>query len=192
MPYTLLGADRLPYPSETPGQFGGHRTAGMHPVGTAPASAGEAMDMVHAGLADLASADATAMGADIQARGLHLLEQATSIGTAARTSILAAFTAGQGYYADADHSPRAWLIIINKTRVSKSAAVGYTAWIRRAAEHPEVFVALAGGQMSESYARMICLWTGKLAQECRATADEILLGAALGGADLRDLAGLAA
>ena len=25
MPYTLLGADRLPYPSETPGQFGGHR-----------------------------------------------------------------------------------------------------------------------------------------------------------------------
>jgi hypothetical protein len=25
MPYTLLGADRLPYQSETPGQFGGHR-----------------------------------------------------------------------------------------------------------------------------------------------------------------------
>ncbi len=23
--YTLLGADRRPYPSETPGQFGGHR-----------------------------------------------------------------------------------------------------------------------------------------------------------------------
>ena len=25
MPYTLLGAGRLPYQSETPGQFGGHR-----------------------------------------------------------------------------------------------------------------------------------------------------------------------
>ena len=25
MPYTLLGADRRPCPSETPGQFGGHR-----------------------------------------------------------------------------------------------------------------------------------------------------------------------
>ena len=159
-------------------------------MGTAPASASEAMDMVHAGLAYLATADATAMGADTQARGLHLLEQATSIATAARTSILAAFTAGQGYCADADYSPRAWLI--NKTRVSKGAAVGYTAWVRRAAEHPEVFAALAAGQMSESYARMICLWTGKLAQECRAMADEILLGAALGGADLRDLAGLAA
>ena len=159
-------------------------------MGTAPASASEAMDMVHAGLAYLATADATAMGADTQARGLHLLEQATSIATAARTSILAAFTAGQGYCADADYSPRAWLI--NKTRVSKGAAVGYTAWVRRAAEHPEVFAALAAGQTSESYARMICLWTGKLAQECRAMADEILLGAALGGADLRDLAGLAA
>ncbi len=158
-------------------------------MGTAPASASEAMDMVHAGLAYLATADATAMGADTQARGLHLLEQATSIATAARTSILAAFTAGQGYCADADYSPRAWL---NQTRVSKGAAVGYTAWVRRAAEHPEVFAALAAGQMSESYARMICLWTGKLAQECRAMADEILLGAALGGADLRDLAGLAA
>ena len=158
-------------------------------MGTAPASASEAMDMVHAGLAYVATADTTAMGADTQARGLHLLEQATSIATA-RTSILAAFTAGQGYCADADYSPRAWLI--NKTRVSKGAAVGYTAWVRRAAEHPEVFAALAAGQMSESYARMICLWTGKLARECRAKADEILLGAALGGADLRDLAGLAA
>ena len=146
--------------------------------------------MVHAGLAYLATADATAMGADTQARGLHLLEQATSIATAARTSILAAFTAGQGYCADADYSPRAWLI--NKTRVSKGAAVGYTAWVRRAAAHPEVFAALAAGQMSESVrpddlpvdrqaptgvpgdARMRSCW------------------AALAGADLRDLAGLAA
>ena len=65
---------------------------------------------------------------------------------------------------------------------------------QRDADMPNQRVAeqLAAGQMSESYARMICLWTGKLARECRAKADEILLGAALGGADLRDLAGLAA
>jgi len=77
------------------------------------------MDMVHAGLAYLATADTTAMGADTQARGLHLLEQATSIATAARTSVLAAFTAGQGYCADADYSPRAWLIIILSFGVSQ-------------------------------------------------------------------------
>ena len=146
--------------------------------------------MVHAGLAYLATTDATAMGADTQARGLHLLEQATSIATAARTSYWPRSPLARATALTRDYSPRAWLI--NKTRVSKGAAVGYTAWVRRAAEHPEVFAALAAGQMSESYARMICLWTGKLAQECRAMADEILLGAALGGADLRDLAGLAA
>ena len=54
---------------------------------------------------------------------------------------LAAFTAGQGYSADADYSPRAWLI--NKTRVTKGAAVAYTAWARRVAAHPQVVKALA-------------------------------------------------
>ena len=85
--------------------------------------------------------------------------------TAARTSILAAFTAGQGYSADADYSPRAWLI--HKTPVTRGAAVAYTAWVRRAAAHPQVAAALAAGQISESYARTICLWTDKLPQDCR-------------------------
>jgi hypothetical protein len=39
------------------------------------------------------------------------------MGTAARASLLAAFTSGQGYTADADYSPRAWLI--HKTRITK-------------------------------------------------------------------------
>ena len=77
--------------------------------------------MVHAGLGYLAATDATAMAAETQARCLQMLEQANSMGTAARASILAAFTAGQGYSADADYSPRAWLI--NRTRVTKGAAV---------------------------------------------------------------------
>ena len=118
-----------------------------------------------------------------------MLEQAHSIGTAARTSVLAAFTAGQGYCADADYSPRAWLI--NRTRITKGAAVGYTAWVRRAAAHPEVAAALAAGQMSESFARTICAWTDKLPEDCRPDADEILLTAAGTGMGLRDLAGLA-
>jgi hypothetical protein len=36
------------------------------------------------------------MAAQVQAQCLHGLEQATAIGTVARTSILGAFTAGQG------------------------------------------------------------------------------------------------
>jgi hypothetical protein len=155
-----------------------------------PSSAAEAVGMLRSAMGYLAAADATAMAAETQAQCLHALEQVNSMGTAARTSILAAFTAGQGYCADADYSPRAWLI--HKTRISKGAAVGYTAWVRRAAEHPEIAAALAGGELSESYARTICQWTDKLPPDCRPAADAILLGAARGGADLRDLAGLTA
>jgi hypothetical protein len=154
-----------------------------------PGSAAEALGMLKSAMGYLATADATAMAAQTQAQCLQALEQVNSMGTAARASILAAFTSGQGYSADADYSPRAWLI--NRTRVTKGAAVAYTAWVRRAARHPEVAAALAAGEISESFARTICAWTGRLPEDCRPAADAILLGAARGGADLRDLAGLA-
>ncbi len=158
-------------------------------MSTGPASASEAMEMVRAGLGYLAGADATAMAAETQAQCLRMLEQATAMGTAARASVLAAFTSGQGYSADADYSPRAWLI--NRTRITKGAAMAYTAWVRRAAGHPEVAAALATGELSESFARTICQWTDKLSEACRPDADEILLAAAGTGMDLRDLCGLA-
>ena len=152
-------------------------------------SAKQAAETVRAGLGYLATADATQMAAETQAQCLLLLEQASAIGTAARSSILAAFTAGQGYCADADYSPRAWLI--NKMRVTKGAAVAYTAWVRRAAAHPKIAEALAAGEMSESVARTLCQWTGNLPGDCRDAADEILIAAAKAGMDLRDLAELA-
>ena len=126
----------------------------------APGSAAEALEMLMAAMRYLAAADATAMAAGKQARCLRVLEQATAVGTAARTSVLSAFSAGQGYSADADYSPRAWLI--HKTGVTRATAVAYTAWTRRAAEHPRVVAALATGELSESYGRTICQWTGKL------------------------------
>ena len=160
-------------------------------MGTVPAfaSASEAMDMVHAGLGYLAAADATAMAAETQARCLQMLEQATAMGTAARASILAAFTSGQGYSADADYSPTAWLI--HQTGITKGAAVAHTAWVRRAAAHPQVAQALAAGEISESVARTICTWTDKLPGDCRPAADAILVTAAKAGMDVRDLAELA-
>ena len=163
-------------------------------VSSAPApafaSSREAAEVVRAALGFLAAADATQLAAETQAECLQILEQATAMGTAARTAILAAFTSGQGYCADADYSPKAWLV--NRTRVTKAAAVGYTAWVRRAAAHPQVAQVLAAGEMSESYARAICGWTGKLPQDCREDADAILVAAAGAGMDLRDLTALAA
>ena len=52
--------------------------------------------MMHAGLGWLAAADAAPLGAETQARCLRALEQAAAAGTAARASVLAAFTAGRG------------------------------------------------------------------------------------------------
>ena len=100
--------------------------------------------MLRSAMGYLAAADATAMAAETQAQCLQALEQINSMGTAARASILAAFTSGQGYSADADYSPKAWLI--HKTGITKGTAAAYTAWVRRAAAHPQVAQALAAGE----------------------------------------------
>ena len=156
----------------------------------APASAREAIEMMHAGLGWLTAADAAALGAETQAWCLRALEEAAAAGTAARAAVLAAFTAGQGYCADADYSPRAWLM--HKTGITQGAAAGHLAWARRLAAHPQVVAALAGREMSESYGRTICQWTDKLPAGCRPAADAILVTAARAGMDLPDLAALAA
>ena len=153
-----------------------------------PGSAAEALGMLKSAMGYLAAADVTAMATETQAQCLQILEQAHSMGTAARASILAAFTAGQGYSADADYSPRAWLI--HKTGITKGAATAYRVG-PRAAAHPQVAQALAAGKLSESVARTICGWTDKLPQDCREAADTILVAAARSGMDVRDLAGLA-
>ena len=155
----------------------------MNPVPAFP-SAADAMAAVQAGLRFLAAADATQMSAQAQAEALQMMERATAIVTAARASVLSAFTAGQGYSADADYSPRAWLI--HQTRVTKAAAVAHTAWAQRTVTHPQVVAALAAGDLSESHGRTICAWTDKLPEDCRPAADAILLSAAKAGMDLRD------
>jgi Domain of unknown function (DUF222) len=160
-------------------------------MGTAPAfaSASEAMEVACVALGYLAAADAAGMAAEEQAGCLRGLERAASVVAAARSSVLGAFTAGKGYSADADYSPRAWLI--HKTGITRGAAVSYTAWAKRAAAHPEVFAVLAAGDVSESFARTVCIWTDKLPFESRDKADAILMAAAVSGLGLRDLAVLA-
>jgi 5-methylcytosine-specific restriction endonuclease McrA len=161
-------------------------------MGTAPAfaSVSEAMDMVRAGLAFVAAADATELSAEEQAECLRNLERANSTASAARTCVLGTFTVGKGYSADADYSPRAWLI--HQTGVTPGTAVSHTTWVKWAARHPEIFTAMASGDVSESYARKLCTWTDKLPPDQRDEADKILADEARAGAGLRDLAVLAA
>ena len=160
-------------------------------MGTTPAfaSVSEALEMARAALGYLVDADAAGLSAEAQAGCLRDLEKVASVTTAARSSVLGAFTGGKGYSADADYSPRAWLI--HKTGITRGAAVSYTAWAKRAATHPEVFTVLAAGDISESFARTVCIWTDKLPLASRDKADAILMAAAVAGLGLRDLAVLA-
>jgi hypothetical protein len=157
---------------------------------TAPSSAREALDMVRAGLAYLAAADAAQLSVATQAGCLRELEQADAVLTAARAFVLAGFTAGQGYADDADYSARSWLI--HHTHITPGAAVGHTAWAKRTGTHPKVLAALAAGQVTEPAGRLICLWTGKLPEQYRDDADEVLVAAAAAGLGLEELAALAA
>jgi len=160
-------------------------------VSTAPvfASASQALEMARTALGYLAAADATQLTTAEQAGCLQGLEKLNSAAVAARTSILGAFTAGQGYVEDGDYSPCSWLRY--RTGITHGAAVSHTAWMKWAAAHPAVHAALAAEQISESYARVICAWTRKLPDDARPAADDILLGAAGSGLELDDLAGLA-
>ena len=154
----------------------------------APANAREALDMVRAGLGYLAAADAAQLPAATQAECLAELEQADAVAAAARAFLLAAFTAGAGPAGDGDYSAVSWLI--HRTGITRGAAVGHSAWAKRTATHPRVLAALAVGQVSESMARVICLWTDKLPQEYRDAGDEQLLAAFAAGLGLADLASL--
>src|SRR5262249_46364206 len=78
------------------------------------------------------------------------------------------------------------------TGITRGASVFHTAWVKRAARHPETYAAMASGEVSESYARTLCTWTDKLPADKRDEADKILADEARAGAGLRDLAVLAA
>ncbi len=147
------------------------------------------MAAIEAGLAVLASADATALPADTLARCLHGLGRAEAAHVAARSRLLSAFTAQDASVADGQPTTRSWLRW--QTRVTLSAASAEVGWMKRLAAHPRVAAALAASAISPSWARQLCDWTDKLPPDVRDAADEILLTAASGGADLADLSGLA-
>ncbi len=154
-----------------------------------PATAAQAIAMARAGLGWLAAADATALTSVEQAECLRGLGQAEAMHTAARSRVLAAFSAQEGYADDGHGTTRTWLKW--QTRITSAAAGAAVGWARRLGAHPAVAGALAAGTLSPSWARQICDWTDLLPAEHRGDADQILLGAAAAGAALADLGALA-
>jgi hypothetical protein len=145
--------------------------------------------LVLAGLGWLARADLASAPVAVQADVLRDLERAVSVHTAARASALSAFDAAAGYEDDGQRSPRTWLRW--QTQVTSGAASASVGWMRRLRSHPAVADALADGRISASWAQEICDWTDRLPEDARDNADQILLGAAAGGAELAGLARLA-
>jgi hypothetical protein len=180
-------ATRAPDPDPGPGPGPAPIPAGA----PAPASLAEALAMRRAADSYLAAADHTGYTTAEQAAALTEMEQCAAIATAAQAWLLGAFTAGQGPAADADASPRTWLI--HKTGVTQGAAAGRVGWSRRVQAHPLVAAALAeGGPVSASMGKVICEYTGKLPAADWDKADAILLGVARAGARQHDIARLAA
>jgi hypothetical protein len=153
-----------------------------------PSTATEALAFVRAGLGWLASSDATDLTGGERADVLRGLAQAEAVHLAATSKVLSAFDAAEDYAADGQGGPRAWLRW--QTRVSRPTAAASVAWARRLAARPQVAGALAAGQLSVSYARRLCDWIDELPEDVRDAAEGILVDAAVGGADLAELATL--
>jgi len=154
-----------------------------------PGSVTDALAQLDRALDYLNTADVAALPVDTQAAALKSLETAEAKHTAARAAVLAAFTVGGGPEADGHGAARVWLRW--QTRVTRGAAAGAVAWARRLAAHPVIGQALAAGEISASWARELCAWTGRLPASVREDAGRLLVQAAIDGADLADLGRLA-
>jgi hypothetical protein len=154
-----------------------------------PAGAADALALAADALGWLAGADATDLTGAEQAEVLRALERLQGQLIAARSAVLAAFTAARAYEDDAAGGPVAWLRW--QTRITSAAASAAAGWMRDLTAHPVIAAALAAGDLSPSWARQVCSWTDRLPADTRSVAEQILLDAAAGGARLADLSGLA-
>jgi uncharacterized protein DUF222 len=154
-----------------------------------PGSVSGALAMLDRALDYLNTADVASLPVDTQAGALRLLETVEAKHTAARAAMLSAFTASGGPEADGHGAARVWLRW--QTRITRGAAAGAVAWMRRLAAHPVIERALARGELSASWARELCGCTDRLPEDVRQDADRLLCQAALDGADLADLGRLA-
>jgi hypothetical protein len=166
----------------------------------APASAPDALRMLHAGLALIRSAAGHLAGdpaavaglpAETLGEGLQALECADAAGAAARGRLLAAFDAQDGHVADGQRTARTWLVHV--TGVTKGQAGQHRAVQALAREHPVLLAGLAEGHvLTKSVALQVARWTRAIPAEFREEAERLVVEAARKGADLRGLAAICA
>src|ERR1700722_15405306 len=132
-----------------------------------------------------------ALPAEVAADRLRALERHDAVQAAVRARLLQAFDAQDGHLADGQRTTRAWLI--HSTRVTKAQAGEYKAIQALARDHQVLLAALAEGDvLTRSEALQLAKWTKAIPGRYRDQAEEIVVGAARGGADLRGLAAICA
>jgi hypothetical protein len=165
---------------------------------TAPATAAEALAMLESAaglqesaLAFLAAQDTAALPGPAAADQLRALERHDAVEAAVRGRLLAVFDAQDGHLADGQRSTRTWLV--HSLRVTRGQAAEYLAVQALARSHRVLHAALAEGWViTTSEALQLARWTRAIPGEYRDKAEEILVGAARAGADLRGLAAICA
>jgi hypothetical protein len=156
-----------------------------------PGDLPEALAMLDGALGFLADMDAAGTPAAVLAVGLRALERADAVGAAARGRMLAAFDAQDGPVADGQRTTRTWLV--HSTRVTRGQAAEHKAVQALAEGHRVLLAGLReGGVVTKSIALQLARWTAAIPEEFREKAEEILVGAARAGADLRALAAICA
>ncbi len=167
---------------------------------TVPATAAQALAMLESAAAlqesalgflavqDPAARDPAALPAPVAADRLRALERHDAIQAAVRARLLQVFDAQDGHLADGQRTTRAWLI--HSTRVTKGQAGEYKAIQALARDHRVLLAALAegGDVLTKSAALQLAKWTKAIPGRYRDQAEEIVVEAARGGADLRSLA----
>jgi hypothetical protein len=105
---------------------------------------------------------------------------------AARAAVLARFEAERAYTADGHGSATAWLKA--RGRMTGQAAGAQVRQMRQFRDHPVIEEAVAGGEVSESWAAQLAEWTSRLPADWRHDVDKLLSDTAAAGARLEDLA----
>jgi Domain of unknown function (DUF222) len=171
--------------TETTGAGG---AGGAGPVFGSP---GEALEVMRSAVRYLASADYVEQPAEVLAGVLAGMEEIDAGQAAVRGRAGWAFTIAEGYTEFAQRGLGAFYQ--NCTKVTRAAAGAHRAWTRRREEHPQIVAALGElDVITESWAREVCSWTGKLPDEFVQQADEIMVQAARTGVDRAGLARIAA
>lgn len=159
------------------------------PDATAPGSVAAALTQLDSVLGFLATADWAALPVTAQRDAVAGFERAEARQVAARTAVLAAFDAGNGYRLDGHAGAVPWLSGI--MRLTRAAAKDQARWVKRLGGHPVIAAALAGAAISPSWGAQFAAWNNRLPVEDRADADGILISAAAAGLPLEDIARLA-